>query len=246
MAQQKLFVGSVPNDVTQEEIQTVFGTYGNVSDIHIMAGKSTSGQSCAFVIFDSVDSANNAINSLNGIYSFRDDGTPPVSVSWARQGGSGGAPRVANTPMLVGGVRNGMGAGQQGMSPYRPAGVQDHGGYYGGNDYGGHSLTAAAGGYQQPPPAATPKTKLFVGNLPTDIQAETLRMVFSHYGNVTNIHVMQGRAKSGQSCAFVEYSTALEAETAILTLHEKYEIRPGEGSIIVKNANNSGPRTAPY
>merc|ERR1712129_330731 len=89
------------------------------------------------------------------------------------------------------------------------------------------------------------RTKLFVGNLPTDIQQEAIRMVFAHYGNVTNIHIMQGKSRSGQACAFVEYATALEAETAILTLHEKYEIRPGEGAIMVKYAN-SPPRTSPY
>jgi len=72
-------------------------------------------------------------------------------------------------------------------------------------------------------------------------------MVFSHYGTVTNTHIMQGKSKSGQACAFVEYSTPLEAETAVLTLHEKYEIRPGDGVIIVKHANNNSQnRPAPY
>merc|ERR1719245_431894 len=89
------------------------------------------------------------------------------------------------------------------------------------------------------------RTKLFIGNLPTDIQQEAIRMVFSHYGQVTNIHVMQGKSRSGQACAFVEYATPLEAETAILTLHEKYEIRPGEGNIMVKYAS-SPTRPAPY
>merc|ERR1719203_933391 len=101
-------------------------------------------------------------------------------------------------------------------------------------------------GVVQVPMAVQPaRTKLFVGNLPTDVQQEAIRMVFSHYGNVTNIHVMQGKSRSGQACAFVEYSTPLEAETAILTLHEKYEIRPGEGAIMVKYAN-SAARAMPY
>lgn len=91
------------------------------------------------------------------------------------------------------------------------------------------------------------KTKLFVGNLPADMTAEVLSTVFRTYGTVTNTHVMAGKSKSGQSCAFVEYATPLEAETAVLTLHEKYEIRPGDGSIIVKYANNSNAtRVSPY
>eukprot|EP00930_Biecheleria_cincta_P075790 TRINITY_DN62991_c0_g1_i1.p1 TRINITY_DN62991_c0_g1~~TRINITY_DN62991_c0_g1_i1.p1 ORF type:complete len:148 (+),score=27.45 TRINITY_DN62991_c0_g1_i1:2-445(+) len=93
------------------------------------------------------------------------------------------------------------------------------------------------------------KTKLFVGNLPADITAEVLALVFRTYGTVTNTHIMAGKSKSGQSCAFVEYMTPLEAETAVLTLHEKYEIRPGDGSIIVKYADNKSSnvaRVSPY
>jgi len=102
-----------------------------------------------------------------------------------------------------------------------------------------------------PPPPPDPglmkqKTKLFVGNLPADIQEEAINIVFSHYGTVTNIYIMSGKAKSGQACAFVEYSAPIEAETAVLTLHEKYEIRPGDGPILVKYAQPGATRAKPY
>lgn len=102
-----------------------------------------------------------------------------------------------------------------------------------------------------PPPPPDPgvmkqKTKLFVGNLPSDIQEEAINIVFSHYGTVTNIYIMTGKAKSGQSCAFVEYSAPIEAETAVLTLHEKYEIRQGDGPILVKYAQPGSSRARPY
>jgi len=112
----------------------------------------------------------------------------------------------------------------------------------------GTALPVTQGAIVIPPQPASvqgARTKLFVGNLPADIQQEAIRMVFSHYGQVTNIHIMTGKSRSGQSCAFVEYSSPLEAETAILTLHEKYEIRPGEGNIMVKYAS-SPTRAAPY
>jgi len=250
----KLFVGSLPPDLTTEELSLVFGTYGACSDVHIMQGKSTSGQSCAFVVYESADAANNAIAALNGVYSFREDGSPPITVSWARQGGSGGPPpggpgrgmstlnAVAPPSSLVG-----MGGGNVRGMGGAPIGASTGGGYV-------PLLNAAAGHVQgsvnPPPPPAVPqgmqRTKLFVGNLPTDIQQEAIQMVFSHYGSVTNIHIMQGKSKSGQACAFVEYSTPVEAETAILTLHEKYEIRPGEGAIMVKYASSGGPRASPY
>lgn len=90
------------------------------------------------------------------------------------------------------------------------------------------------------------KAKLFVGNLPPDITPEVLTQVFGTYGNVVNVHVMAGKSKSGQSCAFVEYSNTTEAETAVLTLHEKYEIRPGDGHILVKFAQSGSSRPGPY
>lgn len=86
---------------------------------------------------------------------------------------------------------------------------------------------------------------MFVGNLPPDVGTEALEFVFKSYGNVLKSHIMAGKAKSGQSCAFVEYSTAEEAEVAIATLHEKYEIKPGAGTIVVKWAKQDS-RPAPY
>lgn len=272
-AKHKLFVGNLPPDLTQEELALVFGTYGNCVDVHIMGGKSTSGQSCAFVVYDSADSAGNAIAALNGIYSFR-DGTPPITCSWARQGGDRGPGRgnlpavglnaVAPPSSLLGGgtALSTLGAGlgaQAGLATAYGLGSPEAVFGFGSAEaartasYGAIPLTArtvpllasAVGGVAGGMSTGQPRTKLFVGNLPTDIQQEAIRMVFSHYGQVTNIHVMQGKSKSGQACAFVEYSSPLEAETAILTLHEKYEIRPGEGAIMVKYSN-SPPRASPY
>jgi len=54
-----------------------------------------------------------------------------------------------------------------------------------------------------PPPPPDPglmkqKTKLFVGNLPADIQEEAINIVFSHYGTVTNIYIMLARPRAGK------------------------------------------------
>jgi len=329
-ARHKLFIGNLPADLTQEEIKLVFNTYGNCVDAHIMAGKSRSGQSCAFVSYDTAQGADSAMQALNNVYSFR-QGQPPITVSWAKPGGGaspspGVPPVIGGAPVTVpppgGGVGAALGGyappqgttvpppqqfggglegftslpqhllegapaaqplltigaplmvGQQaqaGWQPTMPSGqpqlgqqyvpgaapqLQQYGGTVGGApfgqpQFGGASplLTMAAGqGLAGLPGAAAPvgqRTKLFVGNLPADVQQEAVRMVFGHYGQVTNIHLMAGKSRSGQSCAFVEYATGLEAETAILTLNEKYEIRPGEGSIMVKYSS-SPTRASPY
>eukprot|EP00927_Polykrikos_kofoidii_P050247 TRINITY_DN44168_c0_g1_i1.p1 TRINITY_DN44168_c0_g1~~TRINITY_DN44168_c0_g1_i1.p1 ORF type:complete len:270 (+),score=31.61 TRINITY_DN44168_c0_g1_i1:143-952(+) len=263
----KLFVGSLPPDTTQDELRIVFGTYGNPTDIHIMQGKSNSGQSCAFIVFDKRESAETAIASLDGVYSLREANDPPIRVAWAK--GSGGPP-VVQAPIyqaptflqpvvrggpVLGGIR------PQNIVAFRPPSLPSWTGSQPQpfpaqkplreplRDLGGG--IGASGPSFPPPPPPDPsimlqkRAKLFVGNLPSDITSETISMVFGHYGTVTNVHVMVGKAKSGQSCAFVEYSGPIEAETAILTLHEKYEIRAGEGPIVVKYAN-SQIRPAPY
>lgn len=253
MAQQhKLFVGGLPPDVTNDDLQMVFSTYGGCTDCHIMQGRSTSGQACAFVVFDTSDAAFSAINALNGVYSIR-EGTPPISVSMARVGGGGGKGGGKEKGKEKGkGWGKTGGAGLNAVAP--PSSLM---GQYGarsqtwGDDggYGGHQ--AGGGAFNPPPPPANKHqqggTKLFIGNLPQDIQQEAIQMVFGHYGTVTNVHIMQGKSRSGQACAFVEYGKPEEAETAVLTLHEKYEIRPGEGNILVKFASSQGgPRSGPY
>lgn len=91
-------------------------------------------------------------------------------------------------------------------------------------------------------------TKLFVGNLPCDIDETAMQTVFGSYGKVQAIALMKAESgeNSGQASAFVIYETDYEAKTAINTLHEKYEIRPGEGPISVRQAHAKTKRAAPY
>jgi len=79
--------------------------------------------------------------------------------------------------------------------------------------------------------------KLYIGNLPADITSDAIEMVFGTYGRVLDVHVMNARAKNGQSCAFVLYSTSTEAKTCMAAMQTGYEIRPGEGNIFVKHAD---------
>jgi len=282
----KIFCGSLPSDCTQEDLMTVFSTYGTPTDVHLMSGKSTSGQCCAFIVYESRDAAESAIKSLDGIYSMREDGSGPVRVSWARPQHERGAaappprthlpaapqmvapaPPVHHQPVLVAPPSHRY---QQHHTPVviQPRHVGPpigalvapafHAGPPSGSGRGSvpapwHETSHTGGmpGVIPPPPPPDPsvmkqKTKLFVGNLPADIQEEAINIVFSHYGTVTNIYIMSGKAKSGQACAFVEYSAPIEAETAVLTLHEKYEIRPREGPILVKYAQPGTTRARPY
>jgi len=263
----KVFVANLPADVRDEEIKMVFNTYGNCVAVDMVVG-----QGCAFVTYDTAQAAESSIATLNGVYSFR-AGQPPINVAKAIAPDAAAAavdPASAALGAAPGVTPEGA-AQQQALGQAQfAAGIPQLAGLAGqfgqphlaqpGPGAGGllaqpmttnlFAASAAAGGVTAGlggPPTLTPgvPTKLFVGNLPQDIQQDAVRMVFGHYGTVTHIHIMQGRSRSGQACCFVEYSTPLEAETAILTLHEKYEIRPGEGNIVVKYASQP-QRAKPY
>mmetsp|Transcript_73976 Transcript_73976/g.206600 ORF Transcript_73976/g.206600 Transcript_73976/m.206600 type:complete len:519 (+) Transcript_73976:58-1614(+) len=93
---------------------------------------------------------------------------------------------------------------------------------------------------------ASPSGKVYIANLPEDITEEALTFVFKTYGEVRKVHIMNQKVVRGCVAAFVEYDTTNEAETAIATLNDKYEIRPGYGPIAVRHANAGGSRSKPY
>eukprot|EP00435_Cladocopium_sp_Y103_P010448 s2988_g2.t1 len=69
MEEHKLFVGSLPPDITKEEIEMVFKTYGEVADVHVISGdrnRSNSGQACAFVMYKAREYGDAAIQVTFG------------------------------------------------------------------------------------------------------------------------------------------------------------------------------------
>ncbi|CAE8594676.1 unnamed protein product, partial [Polarella glacialis] len=102
--------------------------------------------------------------------------------------------------------------------------------------HGGKDRDAGGKGGGKPDGGA-PGTKIYVGNLPTDISKEAIEQVFGTYGPLEDVHVMTGRSKSGQAAAFVRYRSNGEARNAIAAMETGYEIRPGEGNLLVKLAD---------
>lgn len=89
------------------------------------------------------------------------------------------------------------------------------------------------GGYQ------VSATRVHVSNLPKDITEGNLEHLFGQHGNVLGLQLLTagGRgAGPGQICAIIRYNNNADAETAIRALHNKHEVRPGDGPIVVKLA----------
>lgn len=293
----KLFVGNLPSDISEEDMRTVFSTYGLVTDVHIMTGRSQSGAACAFVHYQDQISADSAIAALNKAYKIRIDAVDPITVSYAKadnrqsgaytfnplmnpafgagmypqmsaydasvynmyaqaMAGAGVHPAHAASPMapmgqeflnpmtsvlynpmnqaMAASVAAAMGLGG---APGAGLGAGDWASSQMGRGFGnkspGHFVAGGKVRNGRNPHPNHPG-KIFVGNLPTDITKDVLRQVFSTYGVVTDVHVMVGKSDSGQACAFVEYQTQLEAQTAINTLNNNYEIREGCGKIVCR------------
>lgn len=57
----KIFIGNIPYGITVEELKSAFGKFGNITDAYKPAEKGF-----AFVTFDTEDSAQAAIEGMNG------------------------------------------------------------------------------------------------------------------------------------------------------------------------------------
>lgn len=67
-------------------------------------------------------------------------------------------------------------------------------------------------------------TTIYVGNLPVDAQAETLRNIFSRYGRVTGIELVRDRRASlrSRSYGLIEMPGRAEASAAVDELNGQY------------------------
>lgn len=278
----KLFVGGLPADTSENELRTIFSTYGEVAKVYIMQ-PNVMGKVAAFVFYVEEQCAADAIKVLNNVYKIRTDAQEAIQVRWADQASAKiNAPPSKDTPWGASQWNSWdkdkeskpwQQAPQWSASPWNSRGSDQHKPNWGNNwqessptsrsgcsnwngspweNKSGQSSrqtgwngaagnwSGGDGGKTEGPPS---ETKLFVGNLPDDVSEEALAYVFTTYGKVRTIQIMRGRSKSGSACAFVELSDGAEAETAILTLHNSYEIKPGSGKIVVNRAKT---RTRPY
>merc|ERR1719428_2514837 len=87
-----------------------------------------------------------------------------------------------------------------------------------------------------------PENKLFVGGAPPGCDEATLQQIFAEHGEVEEVFVMRGGSRSGQSCAFVRFTTAEGAVAAIQAIHGKY-IMPGcTDPLVVRYADAPGAK----
>ena len=63
----KLYVGNLSYDVTKTDLQNAFASHGQVQDVHVVTDRITGkGRGFAFVTMETKESAEAAIQALNG------------------------------------------------------------------------------------------------------------------------------------------------------------------------------------
>mmetsp|Transcript_62203 Transcript_62203/g.98204 ORF Transcript_62203/g.98204 Transcript_62203/m.98204 type:complete len:269 (+) Transcript_62203:53-859(+) len=237
----KIFVGKLPADIREAEMEMIFRTYGRVEKIYIMdkTREEQSGEmtKAGFVTYEKEEGARIAIRLLDNVYRFRPEAAEPITCSIAKStredrdkgGGSRGdhsRSGDSHDRYDSGGSRGSRDRGDRDRGYSTDAYERDR------SDRGGYDRSRNDRGDEPP------CSKIYVANLPGDIREEAMDMVFGTYGRVEDIHIMTGRSKTGQAAAFVRYRDAHSARAAIAAMAQGYEIRPGEGNIHVRYADD--------
>ncbi|CAE8620144.1 unnamed protein product, partial [Polarella glacialis] len=198
--ERKLYVGGLPLDIVQDELQEAFGVYGQLEEVLVLSAKTHERNDLtAFVKFVAKDEAAAALSVLNEMYKFRDTSTEPIRVSWARPAKGAGA-GMQSAAALAGGE---AAAAKLGLPP-PPAPPAPPGG---GRDPGG---------------------KLWVGNLPGDVSEEEMHKVFGSYGQVSEVNILPSKSRSGQLCGFVHFASRIQADRCIAAVAKGVVMRQGQ------------------
>ncbi len=115
MSQSKIYVGNLPFSTTSDELQDVFGEFGNITQLNVIKDHATGrSKGFAFITFETAAAAEKAVADMNG----KKMGDRDLKVSIARE-------------------NNGMGGGSRPPRSGGGYGDRNGGGGYGRDDRGG-------------------------------------------------------------------------------------------------------------
>ncbi|KAG7595688.1 RNA recognition motif domain [Arabidopsis suecica] len=78
----KLFVGMLPKNVSEAEVQSLFSEYGTIKDLQILRGSLQTSKGCLFLKYESKEQAVAAMEALNGRH-IMEGANVPLIVKWA-------------------------------------------------------------------------------------------------------------------------------------------------------------------
>jgi len=209
-APKKIFVGSLPDGITDSDLRAEFSRFGDITDLFL---KTTCepGRQWAFISFASAEQAQSAKESCDRLLTFPGS-ERPCEVTIARHQGLFGKDAVD-------GPAPGAGAIVPATASYVHAHVPRH---------------------VAPVPSAVegPK-KVFIGSLPDTITETTLRAEFSKYGQILDVFLKHGQ-ESGRGWAFVTFASAEQAAYAKDSTDRVLVFPGGQRTCEVTLARNQG------
>eukprot|EP00928_Gymnodinium_smaydae_P017844 TRINITY_DN1680_c4_g1_i1.p1 TRINITY_DN1680_c4_g1~~TRINITY_DN1680_c4_g1_i1.p1 ORF type:complete len:389 (-),score=54.04 TRINITY_DN1680_c4_g1_i1:140-1306(-) len=191
---ESIFVGDLPGNVDEAQLQAIFGAYGTITSSKLLA-PGARGTRAAIISYGTIAEAKWLVENLNG--NIPEGIDTPVLVRFKDQnkGGKGVQPDMS------------WNAGKGGTMSWAD------GKGTGRNDSG---------------------SAVFIGNLPGDMNEQTLHQVFGAYGTIRQATLMPPNS-NGKKAAIVEFSTQQEASWIVENLNGNLpEGLIGTDSVVVK------------
>eukprot|EP00933_Yihiella_yeosuensis_P076815 TRINITY_DN86778_c0_g1_i1.p1 TRINITY_DN86778_c0_g1~~TRINITY_DN86778_c0_g1_i1.p1 ORF type:complete len:271 (-),score=73.07 TRINITY_DN86778_c0_g1_i1:252-1001(-) len=220
--ERKLYIGCLPLDISENELQEEFGVYGEIEEVIVLHGKDQQRQDrCAFVKFYEKDEAAAAKAVLGDFYKFRQNCPEAIRISFARPGKDANNANRGPAPGTNAGGNASANAPPNMPPPPAPP----------------------PGPSAMPPAPSAPgaqggSVKLWVGNLPADVSPPEMHKVFGAYGKVLDVNILPARSRSGQLCGFVHFEAAAQADACMAALGNGYTMRPGAEPIKVEKSSS--------
>ncbi|XP_065685120.1 CUGBP Elav-like family member 2 isoform X6 [Hydra vulgaris] len=83
----------------------------------------------------------------------------------------------------------------------------------------------------------TEDRKLFIGMLSKKLNEDDLRIMFSPYGTIEELTILRNPDGGSKGCAFIKYSTRLQAQNAIKAMHNSQTMENCSSPVVVKIAD---------
>ncbi|PFH31954.1 clustered-asparagine-rich protein [Besnoitia besnoiti] len=223
----KIFVGSIPHTVTEEELRKKVGEHGGVTALFYMMDQTAGDRGWAFVTYETVMDAQAAIDAMNDKKIFEGSSTP-IEARFANQKPTPKSAVFQDKPASATGAASATTSSvwQQFFTP------EGHAYYY--NTTTGVTQWEKPEDFETasapPPPVSAspvgfvnntvtrfgpPGSNVFVASIPTDWNDIDLIQHFQHFGNILSARIQRCSQGNSRGFGFVSFDNPQAAVNAI-------------------------------
>lgn len=242
-----VFVGNLPGDITDDQVNEIFGAYGNIQSCKALPARNPGMKGAAIITFQSLEESQWVQQNLNG--NIAQGLTEPCTVKYSN-------PTPKGAGIVKGGDANGYGKaagkGKGYTTPYTPPGKNGGGKAATGQEAtgkGGASETTcdiltlikgiapACPGHERVPD----EHQVYITGLPSDTTDLDLYKMFSPFGAINQKGVKAMRRDNQCSgIGFVDFTDAAMAQLAIDTLNGTTMPDGTVLQLMIKNSTRKG------